>query len=331
MTPTITEAPIKPTTKPVIAPRPKLIGLEAHKRAILAAMRASRPTLLIGGAATGKSTLAQECAFELGRRYYRVNLNGFVTPDQLIGRMMARANGGTDTFFQYGILVRAMREGAVLILDEVNAALPDTLFCLHAVLERMPRLYVPETEEEVLPKDGFCVIGTMNPAHEYAGTRELNAAFMSRFDVVRRFNDLEGAPLVEALKQHTPEGICDQTILDVAELLADIRKARKEDRIQSMVTLRECISALQLMCELGKAEALESAVFSKLDELERKELKFTASTTIPSGKTLAQLFADAQTAEALSKQVKQLQSELEALGKLREVMQAFTAKEGGVA
>jgi len=310
-------------TKSTTKKRPKLIGMDAHKKAVKCAMKSGTHTLLIGGAGTGKTSLAQECAYELGRPWYRINLNGYVTPDQLIGRMQAKADHGTTTFFQYGVLVQAMREGAVLILDEVNSALPDTLFCLHPVLEDISRLFVPETEEEILPKDGFCIIGTMNPCHDYAGTRELNGAFFSRFRVVRRFEDLAGASLLEALREHAPSDIGDQHLINVAEVLESSRRARKADKITSMLTLRECISALQLMTELTEEEAIESAMLSKLELDEVKHVSKRSMTRLPAGKTLTDLFEEATLADTYKTQLAKAEKELEKLGKLKALMETM--------
>ena len=45
------------------------------------------------------------------------------------------------------------------------------------------------------------VVATMNPSHEYAGTKQLNAALYSRFGMVLRFGTLKGDKLLRALKR----------------------------------------------------------------------------------------------------------------------------------
>jgi MoxR-like ATPase len=303
--------------------RPQLIGVEAHAKAIKAAIKRNRPSLLIGGAATGKSSLAEECAYDMKRPYITINLHGHVTPDQLVGRMMAKASNGTTTYFQYGTLAKAMQQGQLVILNEINAAMGETLFILHSILEKNPYLYVPETEERIEPAAGFCVIATMNPEQDYAGTRELNAALYSRFDVVRRFDELVGSDLITALKQHVPTAK-DEHIMAAMTALQDIRNARKEDRIRTLITLRDAISALELMNDLDQTEALLSAMYSKLKVEERTEVPLSVPETLPAGLSLSDMLDRCASYESVRKELTKATSELMALGKLREVMAAFT-------
>lgn len=318
------EADIKRAKAAAAKARPKLIGMEHHSKAIKAAIKRNRPALLIGGAATGKSTLAEECAFELGRPYVTINMHGHATPDQLIGRMMAKADNGTTTFFQYGVLAKAMQSGSVVILNEINAAMADTLFIMHSILETRPYLYVPETEERIEPKDGFCVIATMNPEQDYSGTRELNAALYSRFDVVCRFAELSGGDLLAALKQHSPSSK-DEDILAAMTALQDIREARKNERIRTLITLRDAISALNLMGDLDQREAISSAMISKLKPEELAEIHSLSQPELPAGLTLSDMLDRCNSFELNLKALQKAQAELLALGKLREVMAAFTA------
>jgi MoxR-like ATPase len=305
--------------------RPNLIGLEHHAKAIKAAIKRNRPALLIGGACTGKSTLAEHISYELGRPYVTINMHGHVTPDQLIGRMMAKAENGTTTFFQYGTLARAMQAGSVVILNEINATMADTLFILHSILEKRPYLYVPETEERIEPKDGFCVIATMNPEQDYAGTRELNAALFSRFDVVCRFEELTGSDLLQALKDHAPAAK-DEDVLATMQALEDIRSSRKQERIRTLVTLRDAISALELMTDLDRTEAICAAMLSKLKPEERTEVSMSAAPSIPAAMTISDMLDRCSSYESVRKELSKATNELAALGKLREVMAAFTAQ-----
>ena len=301
----------------------QLVGLTKQTKALKAAIKKCRSALLIGEAATGKSTLAKILAHEAGKKSYRINLNGYVTPDMLVGRMMARANNGTETFFQYGILARAMKEGAVIILDEINAALPDTLFCLHAVLEDIPRLFIPETEEELLPADGFTVIGTMNPSHDYAGTRGLNAALYSRFSVVLRFPMLEGEQLLKALASHAP--LVEASMLtEIAKIVEIAQKARKEEKITTRITLREAISALDYLEELEKKDAIEAAIFSKLEEHEREHVN--APKIEMSEKDIHVILKRAGMFEQMTKKIECLEKEIQTMKELQATVEMFLTK-----
>lgn len=303
----------------------KLIGMDRQKKALYAAMEKGKPALLIGSAGTGKTSLAESIANEMHRPYYRVNLNGYVTPDMLVGRPQARGEkgSGTTTFFQYGIIPKALREGAVLILDEINAALPDTLFVLHPLLESEPRLFIPETEEEILPQDGFTVIATMNPSHEYAGTRGLNAALYSRFSIVLRFETLQGEALCEALRANV-ESAKDDAVVEVAEILESCEAARREEKINTLITLREGIAALDFLKWLSKKEALEAAIYSKLEDYERQFIK-APKIIMKDNRALSQIFERADLADLLEKKLAKAENELKELQDLKNVVDCIAS------
>lgn len=250
-----------------------LVGLDSQIKALLAAASKGMPTLLIGDAATGKTSVAYEVGRMLGRKVVRVNLDGGITPDQLIGRLMLK---GSETFFQRGILPQAMIDGTLLVLDEINAALPDTLFAIHPMLEKSPRLFIPETGETIEAAPGFAVIATMNPSHDYAGTKGLNAALYSRFTQVLRFAPLKGDTLVKALALHASNAAADD-VLTVARLLELAANLRATNTINTLVSLRDGIAALTYASPEGGltlTEAIEVSILGKLEKDERSQSAF---------------------------------------------------------
>lgn len=247
----------------------RMVNLDYETKVLESCMKAGIPSLLIGETGTGKSSLAIAVAKMLGKKCVRVNLDGGMTPDELVGRMQL---ADKETFFEEGIVPKAMRDGACLILDEVNACLPDTLFVLHALLERPSRLLIPETGVEVVPAEGFCVVATMNPSHEYAGTKSLNPAFYSRFGAVLRFSSLTGSSLIEALADHVP-GSPANNVAEIAWCLEAIEKCRVEQKINTRVSMREGIAALMLANDgLTLDEAIDCSIIAKLETDELEEL-----------------------------------------------------------
>lgn len=304
-----------------------MIGLESERKMLTSAIKSRIPALLIGETGTGKTSLCKEVARGMGRKVMRVNLDGGVTPDEIIGRYQARSeNGASVTYFQEGIVPRAMREGAVLILDEINAALPDTLFCLHALLESEPRLFIPETQEELVPCEGFSVVATMNPSHEYAGTKGLNPALYSRFGVVLRFQRLQGARLLEALKQHVPAVSADAAIR-ICAVVEETAKLRDAEKVNTRLTLRECISAALLACDgLKLDEAIQAALLQKLEPYELAQI-----TSFRPGKvalkeelTIDALMQRAGEWVGLQEQVSKLHERIAALQELERVLGAVS-------
>ncbi len=88
--------------------------------------------------------------------------------------------------WQDGLVVRAMRQGWWVVLDELNLAEPQILERLNSVLEREPSLVLTEHDNSVLGPGGepvhpdFRVFATMNPA-EYAGRSVLSPAYRNRW------------------------------------------------------------------------------------------------------------------------------------------------------
>lgn len=83
--------------------------------------------------------------------------------------------------FQDGLLVRALRRGEWVILDELNLAPTDVLEALNRLLDDNRELYIPETNETIFPHEGFRLFATQNPSGAYGGRKQLSRAFRNRF------------------------------------------------------------------------------------------------------------------------------------------------------
>ncbi len=75
--------------------------------------------MLVGGAGTGKTTLAQAVADALGRPYITINCSQWTAPTEIIG-------GQTIEGYQEGKMIEAWRNGWMLILDELPKLDPNT-------------------------------------------------------------------------------------------------------------------------------------------------------------------------------------------------------------
>jgi len=171
-------------------------------RAFAVSVITKQPFLLIGETGTGKTTLIRAGAEYMQKTLYRVNLNGQTGREDLVGRYILRDNA---TEWQDGLLVHAMRHGHWILLDELNAALPEVLFCLQAVTERrhgnLGTLILTEHDgEAITPHKDFRIFATCNPP-SYVGLKDLNTATLSRFiagympmmsetDAVRHFTNM---------------------------------------------------------------------------------------------------------------------------------------------
>jgi MoxR-like ATPase len=84
-----------------------------------------------------------------------------------------------EEYFVDGPVLKAMKEGRVLIIEELDRAGRDTLFPILFDVIEYKEVYVPELKKKVKAVDGFNVIITMNVEFDI-GTIRLPAAFIRR-------------------------------------------------------------------------------------------------------------------------------------------------------
>lgn len=122
----------------------------------------SIPVLLAGPPGTGKTAAAEAHAVNCGVGCYTVNGHADTEVADLVGRYVPQPGGGYR--WVDGPLVKAMREGAILFLDDVTLISPGVLSRIYPVLDGRGRIFVEEHEgEEVVAAAGFHCVGAHNP------------------------------------------------------------------------------------------------------------------------------------------------------------------------
>jgi MoxR-like ATPase len=162
-----------------------LVGRRHEALIILAAIASGRHVLLEGPPGTSKSTILKAVVKELGRPIFTVTGNSDLTASKLLGYFdpaRVLSEGYKPEHFQAGPLTRAMREGAILYVEEFNRLPDDTAnVFVNATSEReisLPRVGTVTATPE------FCVVGALNP-HDDTGTLRLSRALRDRFCSVR--------------------------------------------------------------------------------------------------------------------------------------------------
>lgn len=142
-------------------------------------------TMFITGlSGNGKTMMVEQACAHTGRKYVRLNVTMETDEDDLFGGFRL-VNGETEWFD--GPVVKAMEEGAVLLLDEVDLGSP-RIMALQPVLEGKP-LFLKKVGRVVYPKEGFNIIATANTKGQgdsegkFVGTNVLNEAFLERFSL----------------------------------------------------------------------------------------------------------------------------------------------------
>lgn len=147
------------------------------------------PVLISGHTGTGKTYPAEQCAAYTGRKFIHLPIDMDTAEDTLIGSIeLIEKNGTSVTTFREGPIIRAMREGAVVLLDELDCGIPAKLMCLQSILDGKS-YFIKHTQERVFPARGFNVVATANTkgagddTGQYVGTNVQNLAFLERFPV----------------------------------------------------------------------------------------------------------------------------------------------------
>jgi len=136
--------------------------------------------IIIGPKGTGKTTLVREYAIRKSKNLQSINFSLRTRESHLVGtKSLTDGNIGFDE----GILVKSMKEGNILYLDEINAAEADVLLRLDEALDDRRQLILKESSGEVIKaKDSWFVVSTINPL-THVGTKELPPQILSRFPV----------------------------------------------------------------------------------------------------------------------------------------------------
>jgi len=160
--------------------RPAVVGLHREREVLTVALATGRHVVIEGPPGTGKSTLLRDIARGLGQRLVFVEGNAELTPSRLTGQYdpaQVLAQGYVPGSFTDGPLLTAMRDGALLYLEEFNRIPEETLNVLITVLAEgeiaVPRLGT------VAAAPGFRLIGAMNP-FDAVGTARVSQAVADR-------------------------------------------------------------------------------------------------------------------------------------------------------
>lgn len=225
---------------------PRIVGRAAETEALLACLEAGRHVLLEGPVGVGKTALASAVCGTLGRGLVRVDGDGRYTEARLVGAFdppAVLASGYRAEHFVTGPLVRAMRDGAVLFVNELNR-MPEGV--QNVLLPAMDegRIQVPNLGE-VRAAKGFAVVATQNPA-EFVATGALSEALLDRFELVR----LEHQTEAEERAIVTQDARCAPSPEVVARAVALTRATREDPRIRRGASVRAAIAIADIAARL---------------------------------------------------------------------------------
>lgn len=141
------------------------------------------PLYITGHSGNGKSSQVIQICAKNDRQLVRLNFTKQTDEEKLIGCKSLK-NG--DIVIEEGPVLNAMRSGAILLCEEIDAADSNVILTLQSILEGKP-FYFALTGEVIQPAKGFNIIATANTkgkgsdSGRYIGTNILNEAFLDRF------------------------------------------------------------------------------------------------------------------------------------------------------
>ncbi|KAF2714594.1 midasin [Pleomassaria siparia CBS 279.74] len=205
------------------------------------------PVLVQGPTSSGKTSMIEYLAKRSGNKFVRINNHEHTDLQEYLGSYISGTDG--KLVFQEGILVRALREGHWIVLDELNLAPTDVLEALNRLLDDNRELLIPETQEVVRPHEDFMLFATQNPAGLYGGRKVLSRAFRNRF-LELHFDDIPVEELSEILQRRTmiPESWCKR-IVNVYKELSTLRQENRLFEQKSFATLRDLFRWAQRKAE----------------------------------------------------------------------------------
>lgn len=210
------------------------------------AVDSNQPVLLTGDAGGGKSSAVEQLAHLLGAPLVRYNCHTGVDDQALVGAK--EPDGETrELVWKDGLVVRAMREGWWLLLDEMDRAVPTVLFVLQNVLEENGRITLP-TGEVVTKHPNFRIFATANTIGPSADHRSLyvgasgrlDEATLDRFGVVIHVEYMDAATEKKIIAAKVPE--VDPDFLEqMIEVANEARQSLASDLVTSTFSTRRLL------------------------------------------------------------------------------------------
>ncbi len=159
----------------------KVIGRDYDLKKAIAAKLCNKHILIEGTVGVGKTTIGKAIATHFKQPFFRVDGDDRFTETKLVGFFdppLVMKEGYNWNSYIAGPLVRAMKKGGILFINELNRMPEGTLNVLLPAMDEK-QLILPKLGR-VEADSNFLIIATENPA-EYIGTTALPEALKDRF------------------------------------------------------------------------------------------------------------------------------------------------------
>jgi MoxR-like ATPase len=220
---------------------------------------------ITGLSGNGKTLMVEQVCAKLKRECYRVNITRQTDEDDLLGGFRL-ING--NTVWCDGPVVSAMKNGGVLLLDEIDLGGPN-LMCLQPILEGKG-VFLKKIGEWVTPAPGFTVFATANTKGKgsddgrFVGTGVMNEAMLDRFPVT-----LEQPYPTRATERKilAKAGESDVDFIDHLTKWSEIiRKSFYEGAVDEIVSTRRLVDIVNAHAIFGEKTKAIAMCLARFDD-----------------------------------------------------------------
>jgi MoxR-like ATPase len=196
------------------------------------------PIFITGPTGCGKTFPVKKICEQNEIKHYFVSVTKYTDEHQLIGGFRL-LNG--STVYEYGPVIRAMKDGTILLLDELDLADPTQIMCLQNILLG-DSYYISQTSEIITPSPGFNIIATGNTmglgdvTGAYIGTNIFNEAFLDRFHAYFNVNYMSKDNEIKVISNYAKEKASPMRLTFIENLVEWAHAIRKGNETSNDIT-----------------------------------------------------------------------------------------------
>jgi MoxR-like ATPase len=196
--------------------------------------------LLEGPTSSGKTSIIEYIGKRFGQKVLRINNNQNTEVEEYIGSYTTNTKG--QFYFQEGFLVKAVKEGSWIILDEINLAPSEVLEALNRLLDDNRELYISESNTVIKAHPNFRIFAAMNPSELYGGRKDLSEAFKNRF-IHLYFDNIPNEDLEEIIEKRCK--VAKSRVKLMVAIYNDLQKIRSSEQVfaqkEGFITIRDLL------------------------------------------------------------------------------------------
>jgi len=183
---------------------------------------------LSGESGCGKTSIILQTASRLGYAVEQITCSAKTEIQDLIGHQIIKK--GTLSY-EYGVLTNAMKNGEILLINEIDMLNAGELSGLNDILEGKPLTIIQNNGEIIYPHPSFRVIVTGNTKGNgdnsglYLGARILNKAFLDRFRFVEC--DYPSREIEKSILEKAFPSISDEDLTKFVQFAEEVRNINK--------------------------------------------------------------------------------------------------------